>query len=90
MIIEQALGTGLRVTELANLKVKDLYLKKGQNALQVRNGKGGKDRVVQFSSKLKKMLLEYQFATFPGLFTTIPADSVVYSPQNVDYVVNSI
>lgn len=60
LIIELALGTGLRVSELANLKVEeDLHLKKGQNALHVRNGKGGKDRVVQFSSKLKKMVLEY-------------------------------
>jgi len=59
LIIELALGTGLRVSELSNLKVADLYLKKGQNALHVRNGKGGKDRVVQFSSKLKKLVLEY-------------------------------
>ena len=43
-IIELALGSGLRVSELSNLKVEDLYLKKGQNSLQVRNGKGGKDR----------------------------------------------
>ena len=43
LIIELALGTGLRVSELANLKVENLHIKKGQNALHVRNGKGGKD-----------------------------------------------
>ncbi len=59
LIIELAIGTGLRVSELANLQVKELFLKKGQNALHVRNGKGGKDRVVQFSSKLKKLILDY-------------------------------
>ena len=59
LIIELALGTGLRVSELANLQVKELFLKKGQNSLHVRNGKGGKDRIVQFSSNLKKMVLEY-------------------------------
>lgn len=59
LIIELALGTGLRVSELADLRVQDLYIKKGQHALHVRNGKGGKDRVVQFSSKLKKLILEY-------------------------------
>ena len=58
-IIELALGTGLRVSELSKLKVADLYLKKGQNALHVRNGKGGKDRVVQFSAGLRATLLEY-------------------------------
>lgn len=37
----------------------NLYLKKGQNTLIVRNGKGGKDRVVQFNVKLKDLILEY-------------------------------
>lgn len=59
VIIEIALGTGLRVSELSNLKVADLYLKKGQNALHVRNGKGGKDRLVQFGAKLKDQILAY-------------------------------
>ncbi len=59
LIIELALGTGLRVSELANLKVDDLYLKKGQNSLYVRNGKGGKDRVVQFSSTIKDLIQDY-------------------------------
>ena len=43
LIIELALGSGLRVSEMANLKVEDLYLKKGQGALHVKNGKGGKN-----------------------------------------------
>ena len=59
LIIEIALGTGLRVSEISNLKIEDLYLKKGQNSLLVKNGKGGKDRVVQFSAKLKEQILEY-------------------------------
>lgn len=59
LIVELGLGTGLRVSEQANLMVRDLFLKKGQNALHVRNGKGGKDRIVQISSNLKRMLLEY-------------------------------
>ena len=59
LIIELALGSGLRVSELSNLKVQDLDLRKGQNALHVRNGKGGKDRVVQFGAKLKDQIHEY-------------------------------
>ena len=71
LIIELALGTGLRVSELANLKVEDLHIKKGQNALHVRNGKGGKDRVVQFSAKLKRLItdyLDYRRSESPYLF----------------------
>lgn len=59
LIIELALGSGLRVSELANLKVEELFLKKGQNSLHVRNGKGGKDRVVQFGANLKEQILQY-------------------------------
>ncbi len=59
LIIELALGSGLRVSELSNLKIENLYLKKGQNSLFVKNGKGGNDRLVQFSTKLKKQILEY-------------------------------
>jgi site-specific recombinase XerD len=59
LIIEVALGTGLRVSELSNLKIDNLHLGKGQNTLIVRNCKGGKDRVIGFSSKLKSLILEY-------------------------------
>ena len=59
LIIELALGTGLRVSEIACLKIKDLHLGKGQNSLIVRNGKGGKDRVVSFNSTLKKLIADY-------------------------------
>ena len=59
LIIEVALGTGLRVSELANLKIDDLHLGKGQNTLIVKNGKGGKDRVVAFGSKLKTLIQKY-------------------------------
>ncbi|MCH7987888.1 MAG: tyrosine-type recombinase/integrase [Planctomycetes bacterium] len=59
LIIELALGTGLRVSEMAHLQVEDLFLAKGQNSLHVRNGKGGKDRLVQFSATLKTLILNY-------------------------------
>ena len=59
LIIELALGSGLRVSEMANLKVEDLYLKRGQGAIYVKNGKGGKNRVVDIGSNLKKQILEF-------------------------------
>ena len=59
LIIELALGSGLRVSEMANLKVEDLYLKRGQGALHVKNGKGGKERVVDIGFNLKKQILEF-------------------------------
>ncbi len=59
LVVELALGTGLRVSELSNLKVEDLFLKKGQNSLHVRNGKGGKARIVQFGADLKNLIKDY-------------------------------
>ena len=59
LIIEMALGTGLRVSELANLKVDDIHIRKGQYSLTVNNGKGGKHRVVGFNNKLKMLIQEY-------------------------------
>ncbi len=71
LIIELALGSGLQISELSNLKVQDLDLRKGQNALYVRNGKGGKDRVVQFSYRIKNLIqdyLQYRQSRSPYLF----------------------
>ncbi|MBT4727232.1 MAG: tyrosine-type recombinase/integrase [Bacteroidetes bacterium] len=59
LIIELAIGTGLRVSELTNMQIQDLHLGKGQNSLVVRNGKGGKDRVVAFNTMLKNLISEY-------------------------------
>ncbi|NQT63617.1 MAG: phage integrase family protein [Candidatus Marinimicrobia bacterium] len=58
-IIELALGTGLRVSEISQLKLEDIDLKRGGNSLIVRHGKGDKQRLVKFSSKLKNLILEY-------------------------------
>ena len=58
-IIELALGTGLRVSEISQLKLEDIDLKRGGNSLIVLHGKGDKQRIVKFSSKLKTVILEY-------------------------------
>ena len=71
LIIDLALGSGLRVSEMANLKVEDLYLKRGQGSLHVKNGKGGKERVVDIGLNLKKQIIEfldYRNMNSPHLF----------------------
>ena len=58
-ILDLALNTGLRVAEISNLKVDDLHLDYGEKSLTVRDGKGGKARVVKFGSEIKQHLNEY-------------------------------
>lgn len=57
LILEFLYSTGLRVSELTNLKVKDLDL--NENIGWVRSGKGAKDRLFILSSKLADKLKEY-------------------------------
>ena len=50
-------GSGLRLLECAELRVKDLNLDRGE--LTIRDGKGGKDRVTMLPAAVKQPLLEH-------------------------------
>lgn len=56
-ILALALSTGLRVSEVVNLKIKDIDSDRG--LIHVRNGKGRKDRIVPLSNNLLEILREY-------------------------------
>lgn len=58
-IIQFALGSGLKVAELSNLKVEHLHFQRGSNQIVVYNGKGNKDRIVTINNKLKKLIQDY-------------------------------
>ena len=81
-VIEVALGTGLRVSELSNLLVSEIQLGRGQNSLIVSRGKGGKTGVVQFSTRLKNIILEYldyRDSDSPYLFYSARSDQIKVS-----------
>jgi integron integrase len=50
-------GSGLRLLECAELRVKDLNLDRGE--LTIRDGKGGKDRVTMVPAALRQPVLEH-------------------------------
>lgn len=58
-IIDIALSGGLRASEITSLKIKDIHIGKGENAIFVLKGKGDKSRLVTISEKLKKHLKEF-------------------------------
>lgn len=51
------LDSGLRVQEVSNLKIKDIYFE--QNRLFIKNSKGEKDRIVPITLYTKKELIKY-------------------------------
>jgi len=58
-LVHLALATGLRVMEIAALNCGDLFLKNKIPSLLVRNGKGGKKRIVFFNTTFKKHCMEF-------------------------------
>ena len=55
-LIELLYSTGLRVSEVANLKLKDINLKKSEIKIL---GKGNKERIVIFNNKSKEKIIRY-------------------------------
>jgi len=56
-ILSMFLDTGLRLSELASLKLSDVDTNTG--SIVIRNGKGGKQRVVRIGAKAQKALWRY-------------------------------
>ena len=58
-VIDLALSTGLRVSEIADIRISDLNLTGPESQLLVRNGKGGKSRTVTLPQDLRRHLREF-------------------------------
>ncbi len=81
MILDTALSSGLRASELTAVKIGDLLLGRGKQAVRVRKGKRGKDREVIIPVELKEHLLEFfQWKTGVGQGTK-PGDLLFVSER---------
>ena len=58
-MIDLAISTGLRVSEIAEIRISDLSLTGPEPQLLVRNGKGGKPRTVTLPQDLRRHLREF-------------------------------
>ncbi len=58
-IIQTLLGTGLRISELANLRIEDVEVSERKGLVRVREGKGGKSRIVPLDNRTRSVLLRY-------------------------------
>jgi site-specific recombinase XerD len=59
MLVALALRSGLRVKEIAALKIGDIHFSAKDNYIRVKSGKGDKPRDVYFNSRLSKPLKRY-------------------------------
>jgi integrase/recombinase XerD len=58
-ILHVALDAGLRVSEICDLRIRDIILDSDHASIIVRDGKGGKKRGVRMGSALRRHLVEY-------------------------------
>ncbi|MBW1714493.1 MAG: tyrosine-type recombinase/integrase [Deltaproteobacteria bacterium] len=59
MVVDLLTCTGLRVSEAANLRIKDLNISYGNSSIFVRNGKGNISGTVEIPASLKKHLKQF-------------------------------
>lgn len=58
-IVELLLGTGLRVSELLDLKTVDINISERSGMLVVRKGKGSKQRTIPLTANVRKAVIAY-------------------------------
>ncbi len=82
MLIDLALYSGLRVAEIAALKIEDLRLKPADSHLVVRNGKGSKRRTVYLDEILVKHLKDFIELKKKSLGESVDSDAPLFTGQN--------
>jgi len=85
-VLHLALATGLRVMEVARLNCGDVFLGDGVSSLLVRNGKGGKKRLVRFNGEFKDHCRRYLAWKQSVGEPTGPGDPLLRSSNTGGYV----
>jgi integrase/recombinase XerD len=75
-------SSGLRISELLGLRKRDIDI--NRNLIQVRGGKGNKDRITLLSSVAAEIMLEYLSQYQPGEFVIEGPDGGPYSARSVN------
>ncbi len=80
-------STGIRVSELANIRVGDLELERGFG--WVRSGKGNKDRMFIVSEKIKEGLRKLSESRMPNEFLFITNKNQKYDVQSIYMIIKN-
>jgi site-specific recombinase XerD len=96
VICDLLLNSGLRAAELCSLRIQDTPIILGIPAIEVHNGKGGKNRTVPISNRLAEVLRDYienlRPRTLPstGIRADDPGKPVFYSRNQCHFTPNGI
>jgi site-specific recombinase XerD len=82
MLVDLALYSGLRVAEMAALKIGDLSFQEPDPYLIVRHGKGNKKRTVYIDQKLSKHLKEFISYKSKTLKQSVDIDAPLFSGRD--------
>lgn len=82
MLVNLVLFTGLRVSEISNLKIGDIELKTKDPYLIVRNGKRGKKRDVYLDKELVKHLKNFISWKKKSMCEVVEVDSPLFTGRN--------
>jgi len=85
VIISLIYGTGMRLSEAANLGLNDIDESRG--VIKIRSGKGGKDRVVSLPGNLANLIREYRQQYQPMIYLFEGQKGGRYSPRSIQNVV---
>ncbi len=87
MVIHLALYSGLRVSEISKLIIKDLHINNVKDPwLKVRNGKGGKERDVYLDKELVKHLKKYLDIKKKSWNESIEPDAPLFTGQKENHI----
>lgn len=82
-MVELGLLTGLRVMEMADLKIKDLVIQGEHSTVIVRRGKGSKRRDVWVNSKFKEICFEFLRLRERLGFVNVPDNYLLVSDKGM-------
>lgn len=84
-IISLAYSTGMRVSEVCNLKITDIDSKR--MIITIRQSKGRKDRIVALSEKILEILRQYYIQYKPSEYLFNGQFDLQYSPRSCNQIV---
>ena len=84
-IISLTFGTGMRVSEICNLKIEDIDSKR--MIINIRQAKGNKDRIVPLSQNNLELLRKYYLAYKPNQYLFNGQFDVKYTPTSCNAIV---